>query len=134
MVSAADFKAACERVAQKAGGRVLHVWIAGGGLTYHLAAIELPDRHVAVWCNAFFPLLAFTRLEDRHLYDTIPFIDVAELARPFADEPSFTLLDAAYVNAPVSPDATRELDDHELEDIRYWKPSQIGQVMFNDWD
>ncbi|MER6473230.1 hypothetical protein [Streptomyces collinus] len=46
----------------------------------------------------------------------------------------FRLLNVEELSTPLTAADTSELAEAELEQVRYWRPSTIGELMFNWWD
>jgi hypothetical protein len=46
----------------------------------------------------------------------------------------FRLLDVEELSTPLATADTSELTEAELEQVRYWRPSTVGELMFNWWD
>jgi hypothetical protein len=44
------------------------------------------------------------------------------------------VLSVTTLNSPVTDRVTTQLATAEIEQLDYWKPSRIGDVIFNYWD
>jgi hypothetical protein len=65
--------------------------------------------------------------------DTLVFIDLPEEITSVAN-PDFTYLSAAELNAKYTKDDLTELAEIELKEIRYWRPENVGEIVFNYFD
>ncbi|MBQ4870072.1 hypothetical protein IHQ11_26860 [Priestia megaterium] len=96
------------------------------------------NREIYVLLNAYYPFLAFaSTVEFQHINfindpmlskDFIPFYKV--LSKEELHEP----LDIRNSRGKVSLENENDLNSSELEQIDYWKPNTVGEVMFNFWD
>jgi hypothetical protein len=135
-VSVKRFTTACQAAARQAHARVNLLRAAYEEVTpnFHEALVALQDgkQAVRVLCNAHFPIIAFaspaTHDGDAHLR----FLDCPELADLLSNE--FTILSSEEACAGVLPAAVARLGEDELEQMRYWNPQRIGDVIFNYWD
>jgi hypothetical protein len=78
-------------------------------------------------------VLAFTDQLDTR-FGRIHFIAEAPLARGFATETAFTPLDVDYLCAYPASELLAELRAVEREQIRVWRPDQVGDIIFHHWD
>lgn len=92
--------------------------------------VEVSFRHtnIHILLNAHYPFLAFASLVD---FDHIRFVDESNLTTLFMQ--FYRVLTVAELNKPL-----RQLDNGlnqaEWEQIAYWKPERIGDIIFNYWD
>lgn len=134
---AAEFKAACMHALRLTRtGRWLAADAPDAGRNHHRALVELAPTSTRVWIllNLAHPLLAFARADDERdpSYD---FIDLPALAAGFYTP--FECVPAALLDAPFDwQDASRRglLDPTSLAQARYWRPTRIGELVFNHWD
>jgi hypothetical protein len=128
-------KRACYHVARQTGGTVMQQEssTAAGTCNYHAATIRYPTHSVAVLCNAHYPLIAFTDQLDAR-FGRIHFIAAPPLAHSFVIEANFIPLDIDYLCAYPEPALLTELYAVEREQLRPWRPEQVGDVIFNHWD
>ena len=96
------------------------------------ALLEIGADRIAVLLNCFHPLIAFA--SPSRLDGNPEFRDHAELARAFSERPEFTVLSTDVLTQFPSPDMLVNLSPTEIEQLNYWKPSQLGDVIFNHWD
>ena len=117
-------------------GRIHHVRDATGQVTpnFHEALVSWNDGAEAlrVLCNAHHPIVAFAS-PTAHEGDThLDFVNCPPLAGLL--DAGFELLTKEEACATIDPQATSELSGSELEQMRYWKPGRVGDVVFNYWD
>jgi hypothetical protein len=46
----------------------------------------------------------------------------------------YQVLPAAELRQPLTSADLSDLSAHEHEQIRYWKPQTVGELLFNYWD
>jgi hypothetical protein len=88
--------------------------------------------------NQHAPLLAFASVHDQTLhlpYGPFTFIDVPELIATF--EHSYSVLKKEELELPwiwSRQELASSLPPGEIEQIKFWKPQTVGEVLFNFWD
>ncbi|HEY0739748.1 MAG TPA: hypothetical protein VGD69_32785 [Herpetosiphonaceae bacterium] len=129
------WKRACYYVARQTGGTVIRYESSADQVApnYHAVTLRYPNHTVAVLCNAHYPVLAFTDQGEAR-FARIHFITMARLARCFTTETSFTPLDVDYLCAYPAPALLDTLNVVEREQIRVWRPEQVGDIIFHHWD
>ena len=100
---------------------------------YERVALQFSDRSVDVILNAHYPLLAFAEPFTSHNL-SLAFRDEPGLAAHFCELGNYLPLDSSLLATPISDDATTKLSVAEREQIRYWNPTTLGEVVFNNWD
>lgn len=130
------FTEACHAAARQVGGRVHQVRAAYEQVTSNFHEALMTLRHgtetVRVLCNAHHPIVAFTRPAANGAAVRLEFLDCPELADVMREE--FALMSRAEACAGVSDELVAQLGDAELQQMRYWKPQRVGDVVFNYWD
>lgn len=127
----ASFRRCCFQAARRLSGRVLSKDEGlGSSRNYYAATIELPDGAAAILINAFVPIVAFAKANE----PSLEFLDLPELAEEFAARGEFKVLDRSALERPVTAEDTLLLAPAELEQLRYWRPRRVGDVIFNGWD
>lgn len=135
-VPVARFTAACHAAARQLAGRVHQVKAAYEQMTpnFHEAFMSLgnPPEMIRVLCNAHNPMVTFA-MPPAHEGDArLEFIDCPELADLLRAE--FSIITKQDASAGVAEALIEQLGDDELDQMRYWKPQRIGDVIFNYWD
>lgn len=139
------FKQACFAAARSVRAKVIEVRGAGSDGTarsYHQALLRLDQGGtpqgrapaILVLCNAHAPLIALAD-PAHHVAASPVFIDVPALAERLGQVAAdLRMLVVADLEQPVTPESIAELNDAEVQQLRYWRPARIGDVVFNHWD
>ncbi|MDB6023822.1 MAG: hypothetical protein JWM68_45 [Verrucomicrobiales bacterium] len=131
-VSLREFKSAGASAARMVRGRVLPC-TQKFTQKFHDVLISLPEakKEVRVLCNAHYPVVAFALPAATPDALDIEFCDCPELAPHFD---GYTVLSQREATAPVQEADLSGLDECELDQVRYWEPQCVGNVIFNYWD
>jgi hypothetical protein len=131
----AGFRGHCHAAARMLGGRVVsvdaHVW--GVETNFARAVLQLRSQTVAVLLNAHYPMIALADPVadgDRQLC----FVDAPDVAAVFRTFGIYEVLVSSDLTAPLTTEACRHLASAELEQVEYWKPRRVGDLVFNFWD
>ncbi|MEH7180105.1 hypothetical protein [Neobacillus vireti] len=89
--------------------------------------------------NAAYPFFAFASKVE---YMTIEFMDHQELANEIiALNKDYRVLTTSELHEPIQPDGRKyllrnenTLNKDEIQNILYWKPQTVGEVIYNYWD
>ena len=131
-VAPKSFARACHTAARLGGGRVETFDVARYPRNYYRAIIRLREDAVAVLCNAHFPWVAFASVSDDGISHR--FIDAPALASRFYEAMPCEVLSPSSLEGPPDAASLNELSAAELEQIRYWEPDRLGDIIFNSWD
>ena len=127
------FLGACYATARSSGMRVS---AADGDLpparSFHVATLVSPDETLHVLCNACFPFVAFAT--GSSTMEQLAFVDASVLASAFRQAGSFQVLAQELLNAAPTEEDLSELSAAEHDQIQYWKPKRLGDIIFNTWD
>lgn len=115
---------------QVAPGRLPAVF---GVSNFTALTLDLPARSVVVLINLHHPIVAFAE-EGAGDGGQITFIDAFDLARQFREGGGYLVLTAREARSPIGAEAYRLLAQAELDQLRYWRPQSLGEVVFNHWD
>ncbi|MFF0095113.1 hypothetical protein ACFYSF_34980 [Streptomyces canus] len=132
-VDVGAFKTACHAVARSIRATVGEVTPAGVTPNFHTVLITAPGIRSAVLCHEVLPVVACAagppQVGAPLMYATAPpaWGDAFELG-------GFRLLDIEELSTPLAAADTSELAEADLEQVRYWRPSTVGELMFNWWD
>lgn len=126
------FKTACYAAAVIERGSVEKFDLSLSGRSYYAATMRTETDHVSVLCNSVYPYLAFVR--GSFGFTDLQFIEPASLASAFSGTSEFQPLSAHWLNSELHPDLLAGLAPTEMEQVKYWKPQRIGEVIFNYWD
>ncbi|TAA69739.1 hypothetical protein [Planococcus salinarum] len=132
-VDVRKYEEMCYELAEKLGGEVLEFTDSLYPANFNKAYFRFPGKNVCLVMNKHYPVLAFAKTVEAM---KIEFIDFPEGSAEIPGE--YTVLTRDVLEADV-PDNLTELLGHglnkgEMEQIRYWKPETVGQVIFNFWN
>ena len=86
----------------------------------------MEKQEVYLLQNKYYPIIAMTK--ELSLYEKV-FIDIID---------PFRIIDGEIISAEILNEAFDDTQYHlsnvELQQIRYWKPVSIGNIIFNEWD
>ena len=126
-----SFARACHAAARVVSGSVERFEAAGIARNYHRAILRQRDAAIAVLCNAHFPWVAFAEASEdlplRFLADTA-------LASRIKEAMPCEVMSLSSLEAHPEAELLANLGDVEREQIRYWRPQRIGEIIFNFWD
>lgn len=132
-VDVVAFKTACHAVARSIRATVGEVTPAGVTPSFHTVLIIAPGIRSTVLCHAVLPVVAFVASPPRAGAPLADFTSPPAWADTFELD-GFRLLDVEELSMPLAAADTSELAEAELEQVRYWRPSTVGELMFNWWD
>lgn len=130
MTDARQFKKIAHEVAQSAGARV--VALHEPGVTPNFFAAELafshPKKVIFLLCSRDDDSWAISDFFEPHVCK-LHFTD-CEIIKDFLERiAGIVLLSSANLSDPFSP-----RPHMSASDIKYWKPSSLGEGLFNWWD
>ncbi len=113
--------------------------------TYHVALLQKSNEQLLVFCNKYYPIVAFaipeSSLAPEHLPRIEPPHTYAEheaLAQLFNQEP-FQVIPTPILRLEVDADnpettaVVHQLYDAEFAEFAFWEPRSMGDVVFNRW-
>lgn len=127
------YKELCHGLARTLEGELLEFSDTLHPANFYKADFKFPALNICLVMNKHYPIIAFaTAVEDMK----IEFIDYNEGKEAVPAE--FRVLPASILEVPV-PENLEDLPDNqlnqgEIEQIKYWKPETVGQIIFNFWD
>ena len=92
---------------------------------YFYAQFISNKQNLYVLLNKYYPIAAFT---NELTMNEKTFIDVPENLYM-----NYDIVGAEILNSPFT-DSQHNLSKAELEQIRYWNPISVGNIIFNEWD
>jgi hypothetical protein len=131
-VSFTDFKAVVFSAARAIRATVVHAEPAGVTPNFHSAVLNAPDGETVVLCNSGFPIVAFA--EAPVAMGSLRFKDHAALRDAMESIGGYTVTNVAELDRPFTEDDGAALGSGDLAQLRYWKPSTVGEVVFNWFD
>ncbi|ALC89506.1 hypothetical protein AM500_06695 [Bacillus sp. FJAT-18017] len=105
------------------------------GRNYHMCTFITEEDKIRILLNARYPFLAFSKI------DSLEFIEGLDLAGMLGEH--YRILGQDELSVPLrfknkgkNFAITNEntLHQSDLQQIAYWKPSTVGEVVFNNWD
>ncbi|MEV6817103.1 hypothetical protein [Micromonospora sp. NPDC051296] len=127
------FTAVCHHAARTIGATVTGVTPAGVTPNFHTIDITHAQHHIAVLRHTALPFIAFAR--PRAGGDvTITFVDHPDLAAAITTLTDAQVLTVEQLRTPLSQVDLSALDPGEHDQISYWKPTTVGELLFNFWD
>lgn len=106
-------------------------------MNFYETEVKVFNKHFYILLNEHYPYLAFASVVE---FGKINFIDVPEL-KQFSS--LYKVLSVKELNEPLAfdPGSKRgiipndnDLNSAELEQVAYWQPKNVGEVIFNYWD
>lgn len=138
IVDQKQFKQLCFSILQYLEGTVIQFNDTGCHGNFIDVEVSLRGTKLHILFNKYYPMVAFaSNLE----YGSVTFIDNSALSERFCSY--YQVLSCKELNKPVSIKLgaktcllqnENELSQVELEQVAYWKPRTIGEIVFNQWD
>lgn len=130
-VDGKQFKQLCFDIASRNRGKLIDFITPQYPSNFYYAQVDVLGNRFYILLNEHYPYLAFASVVE---FGNIKFIDRPVLNEQF---PSFyRIIGTVELNVPFNQNLIKktELNSAELEQIAYWKPETVGQVIFNYWD
>jgi hypothetical protein len=127
------FTALCHHAARATNGTVTHVIAAGVTPSFHTINIAHRQHHTAVLRHATLPLLAFAAPRSDG-ETTLTFLDDHDLAAAITEVSDLQIMTARQLSTPLTQTDLSDLHPSEHNQINYWKPNTVGELLFNFWD
>lgn len=127
------FRGASYEAARSIGATVDDVTSDGVTSSFHTALITAAGVRSAVLCHEVLPVVAFTASPPQAGAPPVDFVSPPAWAAAF-ERVGFRLLDVGELSTPLGSADIGELAEAELEQVRYWRPGTVGELMFNWWD
>jgi hypothetical protein len=126
-----SFARACHAAARAESGSVERFEPAGIARNYHRVILRLRDDAIAVLCNAHVPWIAFAEASDDV---ALRFREATALASRIKDALPCEVVSLSSLEALPDAELLANLGAVEREQIRYWRPQRLGDIIFNFWD
>lgn len=127
-----QFKKACFGAALSADADVIESNPFDAGRNYHFSQIKQGGQHFFVLCNAHFPVVAFSDSDGRN--SSWSFCHHPELSSHFEKAGRYTVMSPDELRRKITEEDLASLCKAEREQVKYWNPSTIGELIFNHWD
>ncbi|MBC5636318.1 hypothetical protein H8S33_05685 [Ornithinibacillus sp. BX22] len=132
------FKKVCYSLIHRLNGNVLSFSEPEAARHYYEVKVNVLEENMSILLNNVYPFIAFASSVD-HGY--IKFIDNEPLLNGFS--PYYRVLRSNELNEPLVIKENKgriivgnknELNEAELNNIKYWKSKTVGDIVFNYWD
>ncbi|MBB6170468.1 hypothetical protein HNR23_000528 [Nocardiopsis mwathae] len=101
--------------------------------SFHGAEVERRGSTLVIACHTLLPLFALAKPPSVNAMN-LEFVWHAELGRALRTVCRFTVLKPEEPAVPVERADLSLLGAVEREQIRYWKPATVGEIVFDQWD
>ncbi|RGC70869.1 hypothetical protein C5N14_00005 [Micromonospora sp. MW-13] len=125
------FTAICHQAARTVDATVTGVTPADVTPNFHTIDITHPEHHITVLRHTALPFIAFAHPRDDL---TITFVDHPDLAAAIISLTDTQVLTVDQLRTPLSQVDLSALAPGEHDQISYWKPTTVGELLFNFWD
>lgn len=122
------FRRMCHALARESGGTVTEADTDTAARNFYLAEIQRYDTSVFILQNIHYPYVAFAQRDPSSRF-------------AWTSRPEWLRLPDGPVRFLPPNELNRdwhglcgELSPEELEQIRYWNPQTVGEIIFNTWD
>ncbi|MFO1487176.1 MAG: hypothetical protein U1F65_01745 [Verrucomicrobiota bacterium] len=137
LVSIESFELPCQSLVRRLRGGIVYTRRAYAEVTpnFHEVHVKLStgeSEGISILCNAHFPIVAFAQPVRRPGDLRVRFLDCPYAADDFKKK--FTIMTRAEAEAGISPTMILKLGPAELDQMRYWNPTRLGDLVFNFWD
>ncbi|MFF5054009.1 hypothetical protein ACFY1S_12590 [Micromonospora sp. NPDC000663] len=127
------FTAVCHHAARAIDATVTGVTPAGVTPNFHTVDIADAPHHIAVLRHITLPFVAFAR--PHAIGDvTVTFVDHPDLADAINALTRVQALTVDQLQTPLTQVDLGALDPSEHDQISYWRPTTLGELLFNFWD
>ena len=127
-----QFKQLCFYIASCNGGKVIDFSTPQYPANFFNVEVEILGNRFYILLNEHYPYLAFASFVDETY--GITFIDNPILYEQFS--PFYQVISSEELNIPFNQNMIKNsgLNSAELDQLAYWKPETVGQIIFNYWD
>ena len=127
------FTGICHYAARTIGATVTGVTAGGVTPTFHTIALTADRQDIEVLRHTVVPFIAFARPRpDEDL--AITFVDHPALGAAITGLTDVHVCTVAELDTSLSRADLSALRPVEHDQIRYWQPATVGEVLFNFWD
>jgi len=132
------FKKICYSLIHRLNGNVLFFSEPKVARHYYEVKVNVLEENLSILLNNVYPFIAFASSVD---YGYIKFVDNELLLNGYS--PYYRVLRSNELNEPlvikenkgrITVENKNELNDAELNNIKYWKSKTVGDIVFNYWD
>jgi hypothetical protein len=137
-VDGKQFKQLCFAIITRNGGKVLEFKEPQYPMNFYDVEVKIFNKDYHILLNEYYPYLVFASSVN---CGKIIYVDEPQLSRDFI--PYYKVLSVSVLNKPLNIKETNgmivlennnKLNSAELDQISYWKPKTIGDIVYNFWD
>ena len=121
------FKKICYEFIQEYPAVVLSIDTSLTNKNFYVFEILHNNAHIYILMNVYYPYFTFAS----SINDNITFIDIPNMSKSVLMK--YEWLNKNQLNESCK-DSLNLLSPVELEQIHYWKPQTIGEIIYNYWD
>ncbi|WP_028042544.1 hypothetical protein [Candidatus Stoquefichus massiliensis] len=121
------FKKICYEFIQEYPATILSIDTSLINKNFYVSELLLDDKSVYLLMNAYYTYFAFAS----SINDNITFINISNMNKSVLMK--YGWLNKNQLNESYH-DILNLLSPIELEQINYWKPQTIGEIIYNYWD
>lgn len=134
VIDMSDFRGIVFDVARIAGARIIDDSFLSArlGQNYFSVTVELSSKKQAVkiLASSGYPVFAFSTAGE-----VLSFMDSPELDLAFSEcHPQFKIMRLTELNTRIRGLSLDGLSETLVDDLKYWTPDTLGEVLFNIWD
>lgn len=123
------FKRLCFAILTEFNGKIIDFKNPQYPKNYYDVQVNIFNQRVHLLLNEHYPFLSFCSISDN---GNIQFMDIPQLCTKFS--PYYTVLNSKLLLEPIDINMLSDLNNSEIEQINYWGPERVGDVVFNVWD
>ena len=126
-IDAKAFRSICYDVALERGVTLVNIVECDYPFTYHKAIFDVDGERIQLLVNVYYGIGAFVTSDD-----PVRFCDIPAALSTLSTH--YTLLTEDELLTYPSSEELAKLDSEELQQLTYWKPKNLGDIIFNHWD
>ena len=127
------FTAVCHDAARAIGATVTAVTPAGVTPNFHRIDMTHAQHQIAILRHTALPSIAFAEARASS-HATVTFVNHHDLATAITNLTDAQVLTVDELQTSLSQVDLCALEPHEHDQINYWKPTTVGELLFNFWD
>ena len=121
------FRSICYDIALQADITLVNIVECDYPFTYHKAIFNVNGERILLLVNAYYPIAGFAKNDDPFMFCDIP--------SGFESlQNTYDVLDEDALLTYPTAKQLEGLDASEHEQLRFWKPRNLGEIIFNVWD
>lgn len=121
------FKTICYTAAAAFNAEIIEISDNQYPQNYFSANILSDEKNIYILLNRCYPIIGFTKEPHGNKH----FIDYKKLSSMLSYQ--YNVISCDILNSPFDS-SSHSLDKYELQQIEYYQPTSIGNIIFNEWD